>query len=475
MTVDSRPSGRRTFTGGPHVRHAIAVVGTLAFVLGARATFAAEVTRVAAGVEPGRRWPELTFALSWMHEEQRSAIKREQQSSTSRTTELVRDLLHRRSRDLLNLRIESGTVRGISVHIDLPFVVRDDRELAFDQREGSTCLFPGESPLPTCVNEQSATVLRDGILPADPGGATYGIDARHEGARFSRPSPTVFRGPRRKGLEAFGVGVSWAAFDQRRDPSKPTWRLGLDGRFAAGSTMRFDPANPAGNTAVGLGYHELIAATFVSKRFSAIEPYFGVYFVQPVVGDGSPFAGKAPNQPYAGPQRRVGAQIGFEHLAWQGPDPHQRVILEVRGRAEQLFQGRSRSELWEVLSGASRCAVNVADCRAGLDVDGAGRPAPYSGISETQAFGRAGADIGLHVHAGRHARFRGLFGYATEMPHFITFATEGTDANRDGRVNPTDGAEANPVYRPLIDAPGRRFKADGTQIWTVLLEGMLTF
>jgi hypothetical protein len=61
------------------------------------------------------------------------------------------------------------------------------------------------------------------------------------------------------------------------------------------------------------------------------------------------------------------------------------------------------------------------------------------------------------------------------MPHFITFAAEGTDANRDGRVNPADGTEANPDYRSLIDAPGRRFKTDGTQIWTVLLEGMLTF
>ena len=76
---------------------------------------------------------------------------------------------------------------------------------------------------------------------------------------------------------------------------------------------------------------------------------------------------------------------------------------------------------------------------------------------------------------GRFIRFRGLFGLKSDMPHMITATSAGKDTNGDNRVNPADPMEANPTYRPAIDQPGRRFRVEGTKIWTLFLQGSMMF
>jgi hypothetical protein len=100
----------------------------------------------------------------------------------------------------------------------------------------------------------------------------------------------------------------------------------------------------------------------------------------------------------------------------------------------------------------------------------------YPGVTETQQYGSFGGDIGLNIQVGKYARFRGLFGLSFDEPHFITYAGAGIDKNHDGRVDssPTSG-EANVLYRDSIDAPGRRFRVEGTQIYSLYLEGSLMF
>jgi hypothetical protein len=255
--------------------------------------------------------------------------------------------------------------------------------------------------------------------------------------------------------------------------------------------MRFDPANPGANTAVGPGYHQFIWSTFVSKRFRYFDPYFGAWYMLPVRTNGSiyqhyQFQGAPDNQTAVNPQQRAGLVFGVEQIAWENLRGDQRVTVEVRGRMEQHFFGRSASELWEALSGRSDCRTDPTKCRPGLDDDlGNGQPEPYPGVTETQAYGTFGGDAGVNVQVGKHVRFRGLFGLQLEMPHFITFASPGVDRNGDGSAtrdltachNTTTaaGCEANPVYRDLIDLPGRRFKVEGTQIWSLFLEGSIMF
>jgi hypothetical protein len=61
------------------------------------------------------------------------------------------------------------------------------------------------------------------------------------------------------------------------------------------------------------------------------------------------------------------------------------------------------------------------------------------------------------------------------MPHFITGASAGVDKDKSGQVDSQSTTEANPLYREAIDLPGRRFKVEGTKIWTLFLEGSLMF
>ena len=435
---------------------------------------AAEVTRVVSGFEEGRRF-DVAVTLTWSHDWKRASIKRESESAAG--LELVPDVVYHQSRDVLNARLEMGVLRDVGIHMDLPYVLRDDRSLAFDQGAGSACTFGGATANPTCVNEQNSSLLRDGILPGA-GQATYGVDAFHGGA-FSRPSTTVFRGPRRSGLESLGFGVSWAPMNQLRDDTKPTWTLGIDAKLDVGTDMRYDAGDPGGNSGVGLGYHEIVATTFVSKRIGTMDPYFGAYYVLPITDGGSPFDTTGiGSQPHAAPQHRVGVQIGFEAAGWERPETSQRVTLEVRAHADHRFEGSSHSELWEPLSGAVGCGTaGKPACRPGLDEDlnGDGVPDAYPGVTETQAFSSLGGDVGLDVQVGKYARLRSLFGVTADLSHFITHGSAGSDLDGDGRVDSANPAEANPVYRELIDIPGRRFKVEGSTIWTLVVEGSLMF
>ena len=234
---------------------------------------------------------------------------------------------------------------------------------------------------------------------------------------------------------------------------------------------RFDPVNPGANTAVGQGYHQFVWSTFVSKRFRWFEPYFGAWYNLPVRTNGSPFQKYSPAQTSVNPQQRAGVMIGVEQIAWENPRGDQRVTIEARAFVEEHFYGRERSEIWEPLAGPSTCTTNTpTDCRPGIDLEYAKTArtpllhAPHPGITDIDSYATLGGDIGLNVQVGKYIRFRGLFGFRSDLPHFITADGAGVDAGtKDGRVNPMDPDEANPTYRQAIDLPGPTLSRRGDQ------------
>jgi hypothetical protein len=173
--------------------------------------------------------------------------------------------------------------------------------------------------------------------------------------------------------------------------------------------------------------------------------------------------------------------IGTEQIAWENPRGDQRVTVEGRVYVEEHFFGRGRSEIWEPLSGDSRCnSSNTATCRPDIDlqyVDANNQMvnAPHPGITDIEGYGSVGGDVGLNVQVGKFIRFRGLFGLKSDLPHMITAAGSGVDTDNDGRVDPANPKEANPAYRQSIDLPGRRFRVEGSKIWTLFLQGSMMF
>jgi len=435
---------------------------------------AAEVTRVVSALDDDNRF-DFNVTASWLHEAKSAFIKRESETDP---VGLVKDLQYSQTRDVLNLRMDFGILWDVGFHIEAPLVLADDRSLSFDQSAGSGCVFrtPG-GPTPTCVNQANSTILRDGILPSNADG-TYGLDAQAGGRAYASPSTTVFQGPTRRGFESLGLGLTWAPFNQLRDDTRPTWTLTFDAKLDVFKDMRFDPSNPGGNTATGLGYHQFIWSTWVSHRFRYFDPYFGAWYNLPVRTNGSMYQDLANgNQTAVNPMQRAGAVAGVEQIAWENPRAQQRVTVEVRARMEQHFSGVSATELWEPLSGSSKCSsLAPANCRAGIDSNpGDLSPTPYPGVTETEQYASFGGDAGLNVQVGKYVRFRSMFGLQVDMPHYLTYAGTGVDRNGDGRVDSGDAAEANILYRDAIDAPGRRFRVEGTRVWSLFVEGSIMF
>jgi hypothetical protein len=407
-------------------------------VCAARAAGAAEVTRVLAGAQAGR-WPDVHLSVAWLHESRRAAIRRELESqATGGQIALRDDLVYHQTRDVLRLRAEVGLWRGLGLAVTLPLVLADDRSLDFDRP----------------VDESSSTMLRDGILPGF-GLASYGLDARH--ARpFTRPSPTVFRGPTRKGVEYLGVGLGYALLDQARQPHQPTWIVRLESRFAVGTTRRFDPARPGANTGVSPGYHELWLSTAFSRRFGGIEPHLGAFYALPAGTGGSPVDRNVLGRSAAlDPQRRAGAHFGVEAVLWDDPRSRRRITFDLTGRLELRTFGLEQGPLWEPLSGASTCPRERATCRAiDADTNADAAPDPHPGTTRAPAHGRFGGDAGLYVQAGRFVLFRALFGLTFEEAHLLS-----------------DGGSGNEVH----DIPGRRFRLEEGRRWHLLVDGGVLF
>ncbi len=455
------------------------VVVVLAVLGCAASARAAEVTRVVSALDDDDAF-DFNLTAAWLHEAKSAFIKREGIDPSTGNPTLLKDLQYAQTRDVLNLRMDFGVLWDVGIHVEAPLVLADNRSLDFDQSAGSGCIFTGQTP--TCVNQSNSPLLKSGILPGYQNQNAFGLNSR-TGQPFNQGT-TVFQGPTRSGFENLGLGIQWAAFNQRRDDTRPTWLLGFDAKLDVFKDMRFDSSNPGANTAVGPGYHQFIWSTTVSKRFRYFDPYFGAWYMLPVRTNGSLYQeyhnqdGSNGNQTAINPQQQAGVQAGFEQIAWENPRANQRVTVEFRARATEHFYGRSASELWEALAGSSQCTSPAsAACRPGIDYNPGDTTAfPYPGVTETQEYASFGGDAGLNVQVGKLVRFRGLFGLLIDEPHYITYTGAGVDRTGDGRVDSDPGSpEANVLYRDSIDAPGRRFKVEGTQIWSLLLEGSIMF
>lgn len=425
----------------------------LVFVAVAARAQAAEVTRVVSALDDDDTF-DFNLTATWLHDVKSAAIDQEQETATGAS--LVHDLKYARTRDVLDLRMDFGILWDVGLHVEAPLVLHDSNHLNFASD----------------VTAGSSTFIADGILP-----------------NYNGTSSPVFQSPTRKGFENLGVGIAWAPFNQRRDDTKPTWTLGFDAKLDVFKDMRYDPDNPGANTAVGLGYHQLIWSTWISRRFRHLDPYFGAAYMLPIRTNGSIFQDLGGGQTAVNPQQLATVVIGTEVIAWENVARQQRVTIEARAHMDEHFAGRGYSELWEPLSAASSCKAGSPDltgCRPSLDevtqapvINGATQPAmvkasPFPGVTDIEAYGTFGGDVGFNVQVGPYVRFRSTFGLSVDAPHIITNASPGLPGP-DGRVDSNNPAQANPLYRESIDLPGRRFHVEQSETWHLLVEGALMF
>jgi hypothetical protein len=278
----------------------------------------------------------------------------------------------------LNTRADLSVYKDIAIYLRMPIILANDRELT--GLNGS--------------DRQQGVVLQG----SPTGGATGGPEQL-----FSLP----FKSPTRSGIEYLATGFDLGIFNQARDPSKPTWIFGFEGRFnvsepmhACGSTTginqpgpQVDCADPSdinrngrgGETtgAPGFPTNELTGSTLegnfsgkrkpgVSRGTTAIEVHSlmsrRVKYVEPYGGFRALFEFANANSDY-GPTRNLNAVLtsspplqgwmiaGMMFIPYENREQFQRLSFDLRFTGTYRSQGRDYTPIFDALGSSDAPSI----------------------------------------------------------------------------------------------------------------------
>jgi hypothetical protein len=321
-----------------------------------------------------------------------------------------------------------------------------------------------------------------------------------------------FKSPNRSGIDWFSIGLDWAIFNQQRDPGKPTWVIGAEGRFSVGTPLHACNANaPAGQVecptpgqptvnrdpGISRGMDTIAAHTVFSRRFGYVEPYSGIWFLADFPQTNSDYGatdtalGSVVNHPPL-----VGwYSLGMEIIPWEHPEQFQRLVSDFRLTGTYHSAGREYSELFDALGSSRSSALTTAN--PGAYTAG---PTPnssvgdfnnvqkvyFTGITDQQAYTSVGASFSTTLQAGEYIKFQVGASLQYDQSHLITSAdacnpnvtgTPGTAGNcfsQSGGTKTYTGIP-NPNQRPILDLPGQRFSSDDGTIVDLWVNGVVMF
>jgi hypothetical protein len=386
----------------------------------------------------------IDYEFTWA----RSQIRREQLVAALPTDPIpaVRDLVAKSSQHVIIPRFELGVFRDLWLAVAMPYVVASQGRLELDQG----------------VTAASSSTVMGGLLPAS------GYDADAPGAPAEG---ALFRGTRRHGWSQVHLGLGWAPMNQQRDPTKPTWKLGVEARLAMGKMARFDRENPDNATGVSNGVHELRFWTSVAKDVGWAEPFVEFSFQMPVsVRERSPFSSPGFSANHTNLQPQAYAHFGFESVWIKRATDHTRMGIEVSSRVTAFFEGRAQTPMWEVFSYAGDpryLGPLVLD--ASPTTDGL-QPLRHPGVSNVENHLTMSGRVALAGRAGKHIHFSVFGEFATGTDRHLTYADAGSDlptcgAGQSAGCEAEDNhlvnggtSEVNPLHLPILDMAGHRYR-----------------
>jgi hypothetical protein len=380
----------------------------------------------------------------------------------------------------LNTRLDIGVYHDVALYVRMPVVLSDERKLT--DLAGSAAV--------------QNIVLAGG--PAD------------GGPLFSLP----FQSPKRGGIEYLALGLDLDLFNQFRDATKPTWMAGFEVRLSVSEPLHPCNANPpsgqvtcaalsdvnrsgAGGvrpSGISRGTTGIELHSVVSRRLKYVEPYAGFRALIEFANGSSELGttdllGSVVNHPPVTGWVFGGLQV----IPWEQREQFQRVTLDGRLGASYRSEGRDYSELFDALGSSSAPSLRSPNpARFHADpanptqsvADPAFGSVYFPGVTDVSAYASIQASVQLTWQVGAYIKFVLGGSYAHEQNHVIT-SEQQCDPSFQGDVGQAgpcvsgSGATAtgvpNPNYRPTIDLPGRRFKADDTNLWDAWLMGIVMF
>jgi hypothetical protein len=401
----------------------------------------------------------------------------------------------------LNTRADIGIYKDIALIIRMPVILSDNRELKGADGSGSA--------------DQQTIALRG--APGE--------------QLFSLP----FKSPTRSGIEYLAVGLDFGLMNQARDPTKPTWVVGIEGRFdidepmhacnenpSAGQVKCADPGDINRNGAsddpldgsfsgsrepgVSRGVTALEGHVYLSRRVKYIEPYGGFRALFEFQNSGSDYGqtdleGSLVNHP---PLRGT-MLVGMAIMPYEVRDQFQRLTVDLRFEGTYVSEGRDYSELFDALGSSpaySMRSPQFADYQANPNFTMGGQSGtPHSivnersqrvymtGLTDVQQHGVYTFSTSVTYQAGEYVKFNVGGAYTLVQSHFITFdqacnpdfdndiAKAGPCVSLGDPGTSDDDATGipNPNYRKVINDPGQRFKVDDASAFDAWVSATVMF
>jgi hypothetical protein len=410
----------------------------------------AEVTQVVDAFDDDDPF-DLHISLGYQHTWKSAKIRRETTIQAPGLTEggYTQDTLnvaeYTETTSRLNTRADIGIFKDIALVVRVPIILSNDRELK--GLDGSD-------------QQQSITLM---------------------GAPGEQLFRLPFKSPTRSGVEYLAVGIDVGVMNQARDNTKPTWVLGLEGRFSVSEPMRACNQNPtplnitnqqlkcafpsdinrngqAGDVrvspqedpdepslegdfsggrdpGVSRGTTALELHTYLSKRIKYIEPYGGFKTLFEFQNESSDYGqsdlkGSLVNHP----PLQGSMILGLNVIPWEVRDQYQRVTIDFRFTGTYISEGRDYSELFDALGSSdapslryplySEFQTNPDTTQVGESpsvVNPNSQKVYFTGLTDVQQHSSYTFSSAFTWQAGEYVKFNLGGSYTLVQSHFIAF------------------------------------------------------
>lgn len=362
---------------------------------------------------------------------------------------------------VLDVGLDVGLFRDLSLRFGLPLILSDRRSLtAHDDWTSGPSAYSWASY---------------------PGGGSSELF----GAFGPTPSDqNTFKSAKRSGVDYFAVGLWFNPLDQSRQPTFPNWTLFLEGRFGIGPMLRATCASgqlvPDGSGGrvdcghpsidavdrggISRGVHEVHFGTRLSRRVGLLDPYFGIDALVGIPKSGSDFVDpdNRAGQINTLPPIRGTMDVGTEIVPWEEPERYRRLVIGIGAGATFHSEGREYSPLYDAL-GTSGYFLSQDEVEMGGDIVDVSTYT-WTGMTDVENYATIFGSLFLLVEPAKYIKFRVGGRFAHETQHFIT-KTDMCSINLMGVVTGGTVAGCDPYnlgYRPELDTPGGRFRAEKT-------------
>jgi hypothetical protein len=398
------------------------------------AASAADITRIASSFEDDDPF-DLFIDVGFERTQTRAKIIREQllPDDQEGTRIDATEVWYKGVDARLNLDLAFGLYRDLQFSFRLPLVFQQNERWDY-----------------TSVSSDENSTIRNNCLNAD--GTVIGgcLEDPSRGIPLFGVPQESFRG----GLGNLHFGLAYAFFKQEKDPTKPTWIVGLN--YEAPTAKQRDPSadttDPETRGNIGDRVHKYQIYTSFSRKLGVAEPYFRASYTIPVRGPGiysncdlrnsAPEDLGAPGNCGTGPWTRkelgikapelAGMLFGLELVPFEKPQKSQRFALDLRAMGNYVGSGRYYNEL----------------------------SAALGKLLTTEDYFQVGGMLGATANAAESFTIRASATFLYNTDHTLTAEEIGRDVDGNGEVDTAPGSpDLNPTFDWRYDAVSRRFRA----------------